>query len=242
MTRQLERFGTVKRTGGQDAISNAIEFARYRSGTFGWGVTTPGHGMVFMRSGRPLFAAAAAPLSGAGSYGPLFLLDSSTRLPQGLQSQLLDTQPAYRTDPVAGVYNHGWIIGTTDSVSVLEQARIDALLEIVQEQLPGNLDDVQRVRLAAAGKVLAMSQAEHPDRARPDHDVTLADVRQLMGASTPHFALQLRNRIAKLIRGLPAEHPARVEASARSAASPSSASTARFAAMPRSRAWRRWIP
>ena len=56
-----------------------------------------------------------------------------------------------------------------------------------------------------------MSQAEHPDRARPDHDVTLADVRQLMGASTPHFALQLRNRIAKLIRGLPAEHPARVE-------------------------------
>jgi len=36
-------------------------------------------------------------------------------------------------------------------------------------------------------------------------------VRQLMGASTPHFALQLRNRIAKLIRGLPADHPARIE-------------------------------
>ena len=46
-----------------------------------------------------------------------------------------------------------------------------------------------------------MSQAEHPDRQRPGHEVTLADVRQLMGASTPHFALQLRNRIAKLIRG-----------------------------------------
>ena len=56
-----------------------------------------------------------------------------------------------------------------------------------------------------------MSQAEHPDRLRADHDVTLNDVRQLMGASTPHFALQLRNRIAKLIRGLPAGHPARVE-------------------------------
>jgi hypothetical protein len=56
-----------------------------------------------------------------------------------------------------------------------------------------------------------MSQAEHPDRQRPDHQVTLDDVRQLMGASTPHFALQLRNRIAKLIRGLPADHPARVE-------------------------------
>jgi hypothetical protein len=56
-----------------------------------------------------------------------------------------------------------------------------------------------------------MSQAEHPDRLRPDHEVTVNDVRQLMGASTPHFALQLRNRIAKLIRGLPAGHPARVE-------------------------------
>ena len=55
-----------------------------------------------------------------------------------------------------------------------------------------------------------MSQAEHPDRLREGHQVTLDDVRQLMGASTPHFALQLRNRIAKLIRGLPADHPARI--------------------------------
>jgi hypothetical protein len=54
-----------------------------------------------------------------------------------------------------------------------------------------------------------MSQAEHPDRLRPDHAVTLNDVRQLMGASTPHFALQLRNRIAKLIDGLPPDDPAR---------------------------------
>ncbi len=56
-----------------------------------------------------------------------------------------------------------------------------------------------------------MSQAEHPDRLQPGHDVTVDDVRQLMGASTPHFALQLRNRIAKLVRPLPPDHPARVE-------------------------------
>lgn len=56
-----------------------------------------------------------------------------------------------------------------------------------------------------------MSQAEHPERLLADHDVTVGDVRQLMGASTPHFALQLRNRIAKLVRGLPPDHPARVE-------------------------------
>jgi hypothetical protein len=56
-----------------------------------------------------------------------------------------------------------------------------------------------------------MSQAEHPDRLKPDHAVTVEDVRQLMGASTPHFALQLRERIRKLIRGLPEGHPARIE-------------------------------
>jgi len=56
-----------------------------------------------------------------------------------------------------------------------------------------------------------MAEAEQPGRLRPEHTVTVEDVRQLMGASTPHFALQLRNRIATLIRGLPADHPARLE-------------------------------
>ena len=32
-----------------------------------------------------------------------------------------------------------------------------------------------------------------------------------MGASTPHFALQLRERIARLIADLPSDHPARIE-------------------------------
>jgi len=56
-----------------------------------------------------------------------------------------------------------------------------------------------------------MSEAENPERLRSDREVTLEDVRALMGASTPHFALQLRGRIRALIRGLPADHPARIE-------------------------------
>jgi hypothetical protein len=54
-----------------------------------------------------------------------------------------------------------------------------------------------------------VSEAEHPSRR--GREVTVDDVRQLMGASTPHFALQIRNRIERLIRPLPPEHPARVE-------------------------------
>ena len=59
-----------------------------------------------------------------------------------------------------------------------------------------------------------MSQSEDPDRLlrkEASNDVTVEDVRRLMGASTPHFALQLRNRIANLIAELPTDHPARVE-------------------------------
>jgi hypothetical protein len=54
-----------------------------------------------------------------------------------------------------------------------------------------------------------LSQAESPERSDPSHEVTVEDVRQLMGASTPHFALQLRNRIASMIAALPADDPAR---------------------------------
>jgi hypothetical protein len=58
-----------------------------------------------------------------------------------------------------------------------------------------------------------MSQAEDPSllRRESEHGVSVEDVRRLMGASTPHFALQLRNRIARLIADLPPEHPARLE-------------------------------
>ncbi len=58
-----------------------------------------------------------------------------------------------------------------------------------------------------------MSQAEDPRTIGKERagEVSVEDVRRLMGASTPHFALQLRERIAKLIAALPDGHPARVE-------------------------------
>jgi hypothetical protein len=53
-----------------------------------------------------------------------------------------------------------------------------------------------------------VSEFEMPNRA--GREVTVEDVRQLMGASTPHFALQIRNRIKTLIADLPPDHPARI--------------------------------
>jgi hypothetical protein len=54
-----------------------------------------------------------------------------------------------------------------------------------------------------------MSEAERPDRLT--RQVTVEDIRALAGPSTPHFALQVRNRIQKLIADLPDDDPARRE-------------------------------
>jgi hypothetical protein len=55
-----------------------------------------------------------------------------------------------------------------------------------------------------------MSESERPDRLGR-REITVDDIRALAGPATPHFALQIRNRIARLIASLPADHPARVE-------------------------------
>jgi hypothetical protein len=56
-----------------------------------------------------------------------------------------------------------------------------------------------------------MSEAENPYLLGSGHRVTAEDIRALAGASTPHFALQVRNRIRRLIEPLAADDPARRE-------------------------------
>ena len=55
-----------------------------------------------------------------------------------------------------------------------------------------------------------MAEAEQPERLRGDREVTVDDIRQISASATPHFAYQIRNRIQKLIRGLPADSPVRL--------------------------------
>jgi hypothetical protein len=133
---QLRKLGTVRRVSGKDPVANAIAFARYVDGSFGWGVVDPGHGLVFANTKRPLDAAAAAPLSASGTYGPL-LLTQGDRLPVPLVQYLLDIQPGYEKDPVRGVYNHGWLMGDTGAISLADQSRIDSLLEIIPVSASG---------------------------------------------------------------------------------------------------------
>jgi hypothetical protein len=55
-----------------------------------------------------------------------------------------------------------------------------------------------------------MSEREREDRLT-GREITVEDVRALAGPATPHFALQIRNRISRLVDPLPDGHPARVE-------------------------------
>jgi hypothetical protein len=56
-----------------------------------------------------------------------------------------------------------------------------------------------------------MSEAERPDRMAAGHRITVEDIRALAGPATPHFALQIRNRIRRLVEGLPVDDPVRIE-------------------------------
>jgi hypothetical protein len=136
VARELGRLGPVTRIDGHDPVSNAIAYARYGDGAYGWGISDPGHGFVFASDRRPLDSAAAAALSASGTYGPLLLLDKAAALPQPLAAYLLDVQPGYAKDPVRGVYNHGWLIGDSGAISAIVQAQIDSLLEIAPVKAP----------------------------------------------------------------------------------------------------------
>jgi hypothetical protein len=129
---RLSKLGDVRRIAGRDPITNAIAFARFSDGDFGWGIRDPGHGLVIANTSRPEDAGAGAALAASGKYGPLLLVDSANRLAPPLEAYLLDIEPGYRFDPVRGVYNHAWLMGDESAISVDLQARIDQLMEIVR--------------------------------------------------------------------------------------------------------------
>jgi putative cell wall-binding protein len=122
----------VKRVSGEDPVANALALARYRDGSFGWNVNDPGHGFVLARSDSPADAAAAAPLSASGTWGPLLLTDDADQLPEAVRSYLLDVKPGYTSDPTRAFYNHVWVIGDQDAIGVGQQAEVNELAELAK--------------------------------------------------------------------------------------------------------------
>jgi hypothetical protein len=122
--------GDVERVAAGDPVASSVRFARYASGSFGWNINDPGHGFVIASADRPLDAAAAAPLSASGTWGPLLVTDRADEPPPDLRRYLLDLKPGYESDPTRAVYNHLWLIGDRSAISVGFQARVDELAEV----------------------------------------------------------------------------------------------------------------
>jgi hypothetical protein len=149
LVKQLGRYGKVFRVSGNDPSANSVAFASYRNppcatnqpcvhvpGSFGWALTSPGHGYVLINAARTLDAAASAALSASGSFGPQLLIQSGSRLPSSVLNYFLNyATPGYTQEgPTAAVYNHGWMIGDTGAVSLSVQAEVDSLLEAVPQR------------------------------------------------------------------------------------------------------------
>jgi hypothetical protein len=141
---QLRKYGTVNRVSGPDPATNSVAFAKYRDppcvnlqpcahvpGSFGWAIESPGHGYTLLNASRPLDAAASAPLSASGGFGPQLVVTDPNSLPTSVLNYFLAyATPGYTAEgPTAAVYNHGWVIGDETAISLSVQGELDTLLE-----------------------------------------------------------------------------------------------------------------
>jgi hypothetical protein len=125
----------VQRVEGPTPVQNAIAFARFQSGGFGWGAEVPGQNFTLASTSRPLDAVGAASLATNGVFAPLLLTDDPDTLPRSLESYLLDVQPGFENDPRLSVFNHVWILGDEDTISVEEQGRLDEITALIPVQI-----------------------------------------------------------------------------------------------------------
>ncbi|MBP1989655.1 cell wall-binding repeat-containing protein [Paenibacillus eucommiae] len=135
----LTPYGKVVRIAGNDPYESAVAFAKYKDPAtgFGWGITTPGHNFSFVNEDAPALALAAAPFSHLGKHAPLLWTDKE-KLPDSVHTYVMSIQPKYKDSPTEGPYNHAWLTGGENYLSVVAQGEIDTMLEIVSESGEGH--------------------------------------------------------------------------------------------------------
>lgn len=132
--RRLAGFGSVKRIAAETPAEQSVTVSRFSEEGFGFGILEPGHGLAFVDGRDPLDAPAAAALATAGDFAPTLVLESPSTVPQPIVTYLEDIRGAYSNTvpPYRSLYNHGWIVGGAEAISLAVQDRIDGLLEITK--------------------------------------------------------------------------------------------------------------
>ncbi len=133
--RELGSLGRVRRIEGPTPVQNAIAFARYDQGDFGWNVNVPGYNFSIASTTRPADAAAAASLATRGVFAPLLVTNRADQLPKPLEAYFLSVQPGYEEDPGEAVYNRVWILGDDQVFSLNAQTRLDQITELIPVQV-----------------------------------------------------------------------------------------------------------
>ncbi|QOY38484.1 cell wall-binding repeat-containing protein [Anaerobacillus isosaccharinicus] len=138
---QLGQYGEVTRISGETPAQMAIEFAKFRDPktNFGWGITSPGHGIVMVSTTIPELAITSAPFAHLGKHAPMVWLEDG-KFNEEMHEYLAMLKPMFDKEPTEGPYNHGYLIGNEALVSYRVQGIIDEMLEIVPSDGGGHGD------------------------------------------------------------------------------------------------------
>lgn len=136
---ELARYGHVQRIRGANPSEIAVAFAGYRDAginqgywffssarDFGWGVAEPGHNFTFVNPADWQLAITGSLLSHLGKHGPMLLLPNGAI--DEVTRRYLASVKAHGRSARDELVNHGWILGTTASISREVAGDLDLLL------------------------------------------------------------------------------------------------------------------
>lgn len=135
---RLRRYGHVQRLDADTPVAMGVRNADYGdvSREFSWDIGEPGHNYTFVvvpeRGGVPPASVTATVLSHLGKHGPMLVVERD-EVPEDVARFLRERQPTY-VAPNEGLFNHGWVIGGTDSISADVQGELDQLLAMNRER------------------------------------------------------------------------------------------------------------
>ena len=138
---RLAVFDHVQRLAAPDPYALSAYFAGYRDSgqdfgywigrkarDFGWGIAEPGHNFTFVNPDNWAEGLAATVLSHRGKHGPILLVQQDA-VPEPVRRYLAETVQPRLADPRDQLFNHGSIVGSTETISSRLQGELDSLLQ-----------------------------------------------------------------------------------------------------------------
>lgn len=131
----LARYGAVQTIQARDGVSAAVAVAKFYDSVnnVGWGMDESrydsGHNFVLANREHPELAAAGLALARFGKFGPLLWVERDS-IPAATEQYLWKMKPEFFKTPAEGPFNHLWLLGAPDVISIQVQGAADVSQEI----------------------------------------------------------------------------------------------------------------